>query len=45
MFKKTNSSYSIEKLCSNYQISVEKILFADHLRQYDLNQTEIILFI
>jgi hypothetical protein len=39
MFKKTNCSY-YKKICSNYQISVEKILLANHLRQSSLNQTE-----
>jgi len=35
----------VKKLCSNYQISVEKILLADHLRQSFLNYTENIVFL
>jgi len=42
---KKETVYFIEKLCSNYQISVEKILLADHLRKSFLNQTENIVFL
>src|SRR5210317_1888893 len=42
---KKQTVHSIDKLCSNYQISVEKILLADHLRQSSLNQTENIVFL
>jgi hypothetical protein len=35
----------IKKLCSNYQISVEKILLANHLRQSFLYETENIVFL
>ena len=42
---KKQTVHSIHKLCSNYQISVEKILLADHLRQSSLNQTENIVFL
>ena len=42
---KKQTVYFIEKLCSNYQISVEKILLADHLRQSFFNQKENIIFL
>jgi hypothetical protein len=42
---KKQTVHSINKLCSNYQISVEKILLADHLRQSSLNHTENIVFL
>jgi hypothetical protein len=42
---KKQTVHSIDKLCSNYQISVEKILLADHLRQSSLNQRENIVFL
>ena len=42
---KKQTVHSVDKLCSNYQISVEKILLADHLRQSSLNQTENIVFL
>jgi len=42
---KKQTVHFIDKLCSNYQISVEKILLADHLRQSFLNQTENIVFL
>ena len=35
----------IEKIFSNFQISVKKILLANHLRQSSLNQTENIVFL
>ena len=35
----------IKKLCSNYQISVEKILLANHLRQSFLYETKNIVFL
>ena len=35
----------IKKLCSNYQISVEKILLANHLRQSFLYETKDIVFL
>jgi hypothetical protein len=41
---KNQTFHFIKKLCSNYQISVEKILLANHLRQSFLNQTENIIF-
>ena len=41
---KNQTIYLIKKLCSNYQISVEKILLANHLRQSFLYQTENIVF-
>src|SRR6056300_323893 len=34
----------IKKLCSNYQISIEKILLANHLRHSYLHQTDNIVF-
>ena len=34
----------IRKLCSNYQISIEKILLANHLRHSYLHQTDNIVF-
>jgi hypothetical protein len=42
---KKQTVHSIDKLCSNYQISVEKILLADHIRQSFLNQTENIVYL
>jgi hypothetical protein len=42
---KKQTVHSIDKLCSNYQISLEKILLADHLRQSFLNHTENIVFL
>jgi len=42
---KKQTVHSLDKLCSNYQISVEKILLADHLRQSFLNQTENIVLL
>jgi hypothetical protein len=42
---KNQTVHSIDKLCSNYQILVEKTLLADHLRQSSLNQTENIVFL
>jgi hypothetical protein len=42
---KKQTVHSLDKLCSNYQISVEKILLAEHLRQSSLNQTENIVFL
>ncbi len=42
---KKQTVYLIDKLCSNYQISVEKILLSDHLRQSFSNQIENIVFL
>ena len=41
---KNQTVHFIEKICTNYQISVEKILLANHLRQSFLNKTEDIVF-
>ena len=42
---KNQTIHFVKKLCSNYQISVEKILLANHLRQSFLNNTDNIVFL
>ena len=41
---KNQTVHFLEKLCSNYQISVEKILLANHLRQSFSNENKNIVF-
>src|SRR6056300_1965172 len=41
---KKQTVHLVKKLCSNYQISLEKILLANHLRQSFLSQTQNIVF-
>jgi len=41
---KNQTVHFIEKICSNYQISVEKILLANHLRQSFSNENKNIVF-
>jgi len=41
---KNQTVHFVKKLCSNYQISVEKILLANHLRHSFLQQTDNIVF-
>jgi len=41
---KNQTVHLIKKLCSNYQISIEKILLANHLRHSYLHQTDDIVF-
>ena len=41
---KNQTVHFIKKLCSNYQISIEKILLANHLRHSYLHQTDNIVF-
>jgi len=42
---KNKTVYLIKKLCSNYDISVEKIILANHLRHSFLQQAENIVFL